>query len=121
MSTAAASDLTVGPLTQTDLVRYQGASGDFNALHHDVTAAAEGRRVISPGMYQAGLMDTWLARTTDGAHVRSFAVRFLAPAYVGDTLTITGGPVEAEPGVIEMECRNEAGSVLLTGRAVLAE
>ena len=26
---------TYGPLTVTDLVRYAGASGDFNPLHHD--------------------------------------------------------------------------------------
>jgi acyl dehydratase len=24
-----------GPLTRTDFVRYQGASGDFNPIHHD--------------------------------------------------------------------------------------
>ena len=24
-----------GPITRTDIVRYQGASGDFNPIHHD--------------------------------------------------------------------------------------
>ena len=27
--------LVVGPLTRTDLVRYQGASGDMQPVHHD--------------------------------------------------------------------------------------
>ena len=24
-----------GPITRTDMVKYQGASGDFNPIHHD--------------------------------------------------------------------------------------
>ena len=24
-----------GPISRTDMVRYQGASGDFNPIHHD--------------------------------------------------------------------------------------
>ena len=36
MSVAAPpAPLVVGPLTRTDFVRYQGASGDMNPLHHD--------------------------------------------------------------------------------------
>ena len=26
---------SIGPLTRTDFVRYQGASGDMNPIHHD--------------------------------------------------------------------------------------
>ena len=32
-------DYTSGPITRTHLVRYAGASGDFNPLHHDETFA----------------------------------------------------------------------------------
>ena len=114
-------DQVVGPLTQTDLVKYQGASGDFNAIHHDpVGAAARGQRVISPGMFQAGLMDTWLAEATEGAAVARLAVRFLAPACVGDTLTITGGLADDGSGEIEIRCMNGEGVVLVSGRATLA-
>ena len=118
---ANSSEITVGPLTQTDLVRYQGASGDFNAIHHDGVAAAErGQPVISPGMFQAGLIDTWIAQFSGGATVTSLVVRFLAPACIGDTLTISGFSAGDEPGVVEVSCSNEAGTVLVTGRARLA-
>ncbi len=33
---------TVGPLNRTDFVRYQGASGDFNPIHHDEEFAQGG-------------------------------------------------------------------------------
>ena len=32
-------------LTRTDLVRYAGASGDFNPMHHDDVLAQQGTRV----------------------------------------------------------------------------
>ena len=27
--------LEIGPITRTDIVRYAGASGDLNPIHHD--------------------------------------------------------------------------------------
>ena len=32
-------ELRVGPIKQMDLVRYAGASGDFNPIHNDVEFA----------------------------------------------------------------------------------
>jgi acyl dehydratase len=44
---------TVGPLSRTDFVRYAGAGGDFNPIHHDEPfAQAAGRaraRRVEPG------------------------------------------------------------------------
>jgi acyl dehydratase len=58
-----------GPLTRTDFVKYQGASGDFHPLHHDETYAhaAGFPSVFSVGMLQAGFLATY---ATDwlGAH-----------------------------------------------------
>jgi acyl dehydratase len=47
-----------GPLTRTDFVKYQGASGDFHPLRHDETYAhaAGFPSVFSVGMLQAGLL-----------------------------------------------------------------
>ncbi|MDP1818698.1 MAG: MaoC/PaaZ C-terminal domain-containing protein [Acidimicrobiales bacterium] len=37
-----------GPLTRIDIVRYAGAGGDFNPIHHDDTrASALSRSVLS--------------------------------------------------------------------------
>ena len=42
-----------GPLTLTDFVRYQGASGDFNPIHHDTAfaqaAGIPGERIVMHG------------------------------------------------------------------------
>ena len=44
-----------GPLTRTDFVRYQGASGDFNPIHHDEEFAQVGRLPVGVlGRHAAG-------------------------------------------------------------------
>ena len=49
-------------LTRTDLVKYAGASGDFNPMHHDeVAAQAAGQpSVFGHGMFSMGLLGTAL-------------------------------------------------------------
>ena len=47
-----------GPITRTDVVRYQGASGDMNPIHHDepFARAAGYSAPLVVGMFQAGLL-----------------------------------------------------------------
>jgi acyl dehydratase len=74
-------------LTRTDLVRYAGASGDFNPIHHSDYFAAQ---VGLPGVIAHGLltMGTGLRVVTDWAgdpaRVRSYFVRFTKPVVVPD-------------------------------------
>jgi len=73
--------------TRTDLVRYAGASGDFNPIHHSDFYAAQ---VGLPGVVAHGLltMGTALRVVTDWVgdptRVRSYAVRFTKPVVVPD-------------------------------------
>lgn len=86
----------VGPVSQTDIVRFAGAGGDFNPLHHDPefveTSGFPG--VIAMGQMQAGVLAGWVSDIFGVEHVRSFGVRFVAPVFLGDILTV-GGTVVA--------------------------
>ncbi|MFD9668614.1 MaoC family dehydratase [Rhodococcus sp. NPDC059968] len=86
----------VGPVSQTDIVRFAGAGGDFNPLHHDpqFVATSGFPGVIAMGQMQAGILAGWVSDTFGVEHVRSFGVRFVAPVFLGDTLTV-GGTVVA--------------------------
>lgn len=86
----------IGPITQTDIVRFAGAGGDFNPLHHDpeFVATSGFPGVIAMGQMQAGILAGWLSDTFGVEHVRSFGVRFVAPVFLGDTLTV-GGAITA--------------------------
>lgn len=82
----------VGPVSQTDIVRFAGAGGDFNPLHHDpqFVATSGFPAVIAMGQMQAGILAGWLSDTFGVEHVHSFGVRFVAPVFLGDTLTVSG-------------------------------
>ena len=94
-------DLSVGtegpalsdkPLTVTDFVRYQGASGDMNPIHHD-TAFAQKAGFPQPfavGMLQAGVLATWATDWLGAANVRRFKVQWREQAWPGDVLTYSG-------------------------------
>lgn len=84
--------LHVDELSRTQTVRYLGASGDFNPLHHDDEFARRGGQegVIAPGMLVAGLASSAL---TDWVPVRSvtrFRTRFVGTVMPGDALTVRG-------------------------------
>lgn len=72
-------------LTRTDLVRYAGASGDFNPIHYnDAAAAAAGLPgVLAHGMLTMGIavqpVVDWLG---DPARVTDYQVRFTRPVVV---------------------------------------
>ena len=113
-----------GPVTRTDIVRYQGASGDFNPIHHDepFAHAAGLPAVLSVGMLQAGYLATYCAEQFGPENVRAFKVRFLERVWPGDVLTCTGEIVAEEPSLITVELRMERapGEAVLTGSATFA-
>ncbi|WP_461187422.1 MaoC family dehydratase [Arthrobacter sp. Z4-13] len=82
-------------VTRTDLVKYAGASGDFNPIHWNEAFATgvELPGVIAHGMFTMGsavqLVTDWAG---DPAAVVDFQTRFTKPVLVTDT---TG---ENEPG-----------------------
>jgi acyl dehydratase len=93
-------ELTVGtspapfvdtPLTRTDFVRYQGASGDLNPIHYDdeFARAAGFPSVFAVGMFAAGVLGSRVTDWLGAANVRRFAVRFREQAWPGDVLTYT--------------------------------
>lgn len=83
---------TIGPITQTDIVRFAGAGGDFNPLHHDndyaLRAGLPG--VISMGQMQAGMLAGWLTDQVHVEHLLSLAIRFVSPLHIGDVLELRG-------------------------------
>jgi acyl dehydratase len=114
----------VGPLTRTDLVRYQGASGDMQPLHHDeVFARAAGYEApLSLGMLHAGLLGTYAAGWLGAERLRRFRVRFTAQAFPGDTLTCTGAVCEQRDDAVDVElsCTTQADVVVARAWATFA-
>jgi acyl dehydratase len=113
-------------VTRTDFVRYQGASGDFNPIHHDEEfARASGYpTVFAVGMMNAGFLATFVTDWLGVAGLRRFAVRFRDQVWPGDELTCSAVVADvahdaAGALVIDVElcCESQAGRQALTGSA----
>lgn len=87
------SPLEIPPVTKVQLVKYAGASGDFNPLHTDDEFARsigmDG--VIAHGMLIMGFLGKYVMKLagTD-SRVYSFYMRFGAMTYPGDRITCSG-------------------------------
>ena len=84
--------VVVENLTRTDLVRYAGASGDFNPIHHDegFSKGAGNPTVFGHGMLTAGFVGRCITDFVGPENLRSFKVRFATRVWPGDTITCQG-------------------------------
>jgi acyl dehydratase len=78
-------------LTRTMFVKYAGASGDFNPMHHDDTIATQvgNPSVFGHGMLTMGLAGRVLTDWFGPEAIRRFQVRFAKQVWPGDVLTAT--------------------------------
>ena len=118
------------PVTRLSLVKYCGASGDFNVIHwNERIARSVGLPdVIAHGMFtmaQAGRYVTdWAG---DAGALLEFGVRFSAPVVVPDdgtgaTIEVTGTVEEKLDGnrvVLGLTARSGEAKVLTRARAVV--
>lgn len=110
-------------VTRDHLVRYAGASGDFNPIHYrdDVAAGAGLPGVLAHGMLTMGLavqpVVEWLG---DPGRVRDYQVKFTRPVVVGPErgaeiqVVATAGPIE--DGLLRVDL-----AVTVEGKAVLGK
>jgi acyl dehydratase len=113
-------------LTRTDLVRYSGASGDFNPMHTDEPAAqAAGLpSVFGHGMFTAGMLAKLVSDYVGVGNLRSYRIRFTQQTWPGEVLTATvrvvGKRIEGDHRLIDLECQvtNDDGQLKLAGSAV---
>jgi acyl dehydratase len=76
-------------LTRTMFVKYAGASGDFNPMHHDDTIASQvgNPSVFGHGMLSMGLAARVLKDWFGPESLRRLQVRFAKQVWPGDVLT----------------------------------
>jgi acyl dehydratase len=116
-------ELVDEPLTRTDFVRYQGASGDMNPIHHDESYARSAGfpTVFAVGMLGAGILGTYVAELFGPENVRKFKVQFREQAWPDDVLTYTGTVVARRENELDLElaATRQTGGVHLRGWATV--
>jgi acyl dehydratase len=93
-------------ITKLQLVRYAGASGDFNPLHIDdeVGRAAGFDGVVAHGMLMMGIAAQAITNWIPKSYLKKFKVRFKGPTKPGDVIKVIGKvtdkKIERKKGIV---------------------
>ena len=113
-------------LTRDSLVRYAGASGDFNSIHYrdDVAASVGLPGVLAHGMLTMGaavqVAVNWVG---DAGRIADYQVRFTKPVVVdpvdGAILVVTGkiGALDAEAKTARVDLNAVFNETTVLGKA----
>ena len=117
--------VVIEKVNRSHIVKYAGASGDFNPLHHDDTAAqgmAGYPSVFAHGMLSMGLTGRMLTDWVGPVALKKYGVRFTKQVWPGDTLTAKGEVTAISDGVatIKIVTTNQNGESVVEGEAQAA-
>jgi acyl dehydratase len=113
-------------LTRDNLVRYAGASGDFNPIHYrdDIAQSVGLPGVLAHGMLTMGLavqpVSNWVG---DPARIVDYQVRFTRPVLVDGangadvTVTATVGALEDETKIARIDLTAKFNDETVLGKA----
>jgi 3-hydroxybutyryl-CoA dehydratase len=114
-------------VTEADVTAFAGLIGDFNPIHVDAVYARRsqfGQRVAH-GMFTGGLISAVLGNKLPGpgSIYLSQQLEFLAPVFIGDTITALVEVANWQPDkriiTLKTDCYNQDDKQVVTGKAVL--
>ena len=116
-------------LDRESLVRYAGASGDFNPIHYrdDVAASVGLPGVLAHGMLTMGIASSVVVAALEpGARILDYGVRFTKPVVVDATdgadvhVLATVGAVDDESARIDLKVTFDETTVLVKAQLRVA-
>ena len=120
--------LVKSPVSHLQLVRYAGASGDFNPLHTDpkIGELIGLGGIIAHGVLIMGFVGQMLSDYVGPTALRKFGVRFKGRTHINDVITCTGTisekyEADGEARIAgKMQAVDQDGDVKVTGTFVAA-
>ncbi len=114
-------------ISESDIYGFAGITGDFNPLHVNKEFAKNSlfKQRVAHGMLSASLISTVLGTSLPGLNTIYLEQnsRFLAPVFIGDTLTARVEVLEKieEKSILKLktEIHNQDGKKVVDGTAVV--
>lgn len=114
-------------ITESDVYLFAGITGDFNPAHLNLEYAKKTRfqKRIAHGMLSASLISTVLGTQLpgQGSIYLKQEIDFLAPVYLGDTITAVVEVKELNPEknrvIMHTYCKNQEDKLVVDGQATV--
>lgn len=111
--------LKKSPITRVQLVKYAGASGDFNPLHTvEEVGQKAGTGIIAHGMLVMGMASQGITSWIPRKYVQKVHVRFRKMTFPGEEIHVTGKVLEKTEDrkvIGEVIAMNSRGEVKVAG------
>ncbi|SDC57660.1 Acyl dehydratase [Melghirimyces thermohalophilus] len=111
---------TLPPVTRLDLIKYAGASGDYNPIHTIDEAAEKAGLpgVIAHGMLTMGRMATLFSPYLERGFIRKFTTRFKGMVFLGDEITLKAVLVDkhGDTARFDVTAVNQKGETVTAGQ-----
>lgn len=114
------ASITLSPVTRLDLIKYAGASGDFNPIHtideEAVSAGLPG--IIAHGMWTMGNLAKLFTPYVAEGFIEDYSIRFKGMVFLGDVITLKARLVEETEAklVFEVVALNEREKEVVKGQ-----
>jgi acyl dehydratase len=118
-------EIQLEPVSRIDLIKYAGASGDFNPIHTiDEEATKAGLPgIIAHGMWTMGNLAKLFTPYYKEGFVKDYSIRFKGMVFLNDVIKLKATLKEVNgPGLrFEVQAVNQNGSEVLKGEVLFTQ
>lgn len=115
-------EIQLEPVSRMDLIKYSGASGDFNPIHTiDVEAQKAGLPgIIAHGMWTMGNLAKLFTAYYEEGFVQDYSIRFKGMVFLNDVITLKAILKEKEDQNLRFAVAavNQQGNEVLKGEVL---
>ncbi|SEN56567.1 Acyl dehydratase [Mesobacillus persicus] len=116
------NDIQLDPVSRIDLIKYAGASGDFNPIHTiDEEAKKAGLPgIIAHGMWTMGNLAKLFTPFYEEGFIQEYAIRFRGMVFLNDVVTLKAELKERDGDVLKFDVLavNQDEKPVLKGQVV---
>jgi acyl dehydratase len=118
-------EIQLEPVSRIDLIKYAGASGDFNPIHTiDEEAKKAGLPgIIAHGMWTMGNLAKLFTPYFEEGFVKDYSIRFKGMVFLNDVITLKATLKEVdEPNLrFQVQAVNQNGNEVLKGEVLFTQ
>jgi len=116
------NEVQLAPVSRMDLIKYSGASGDFNPIHTiDEEAKKAGLPgIIAHGMWTMGNLAKLFTSYYEEGFVKDYSIRFKGMVFLNDVVTLKATLKEKQDNTLRFQVQavNQQGNEVLKGEVV---